>query len=52
MATGKVYTLRRLSLVLEARFPSRGRPVSRTYTAQVELAANTQYQAKRIVPCE
>ena len=52
VATGKVYTLRRLSLVLEARFPSRGRPVSRTYTAQVELAANTQYQAKRIVPCE
>ncbi|SDE57693.1 prepilin-type N-terminal cleavage/methylation domain-containing protein [Thermus arciformis] len=46
--TGKVYSLRRLSVTLEASFLSRGRRFSRTYTSQVELSSN---QAKRILAC-
>mgnify|MGYP001773585797 CR=1 FL=1 len=49
--TGKVYSLRRLSVTLEASFLSRGRRFSRTYTSQVELSSNAQYQVRRILPC-
>lgn len=51
VATQRVYSLRRLSVTLEASFPSRGRGFSRTYTSQVELSSNAQYQARRILPC-
>ncbi|RTG96196.1 prepilin-like protein [Thermus scotoductus] len=47
----RTYTLRRLQLVLETGFPSRGRMLSRSYTAQVELSSNTQYDVKQILPC-
>ncbi|GLV47759.1 prepilin-like protein [Thermus sp. LT1-2-5] len=48
----KTYTLRRLSLVLGTEALSRGRSVSRVYTSQVELSSNTQYQVRRILPCQ
>lgn len=51
-AAGKTYTLKRLSLTLSAGFASRGRTIERTYTSQVELSSNTQYQVKRIIPCQ
>lgn len=49
--SGKTYTLRRLALTLSAGFLSRGRNMDRTYTSLVELASNTQYAVRRILPC-
>lgn len=48
---GKIYTLRRLQLVLSTHFPSRGKLLERTYQAQVELASNTQFRVARILSC-
>lgn len=49
--SGTTYTLKRLALTLSASFPSRGRNMDRTYTSLVDLASNTQYTVKRILPC-
>lgn len=48
---GKTYTLKRLSLTLGAGFLSRGRFMDRSYTSQVELSSNTQYQVKQVLHC-
>ncbi|WP_114314118.1 prepilin-type N-terminal cleavage/methylation domain-containing protein [Thermus caldifontis] len=49
--SGRTYTLKRLALTLSAAFPSRGRNMERTYTSVVDLASNTQYTVRRILPC-
>ncbi|KGQ22989.2 PulJ/GspJ family protein [Thermus filiformis] len=50
-STGQTYTLERLGITLESRFLSRGREIGRTYTSQVELSSNAQYQVRQILPC-